>query len=191
MLLDWSRLEDLRLKAGELERQHQQLASDKELLAKDLSLLEASQQVAPYKTDLHRIRDWELEKVNISAEIGQIRTRLESFDQESATKKAAQEAVSGRLRTQKADWADFQQLYEEILRLDTTLAEKQGQLLQQEADLAALEEELAAVSTRITGNEAVKTDAVRKISELASWLKENDQWSNLRNDLPGFEIRRE
>ncbi len=191
LLLDWGRLEDLRLKAGELERQHQQLASDKELLAKDLSLLEASQQAAPYKTDLHRIRDWELEKVNISAEIGQIRTRLESFDQESATKKAAQEAVSGRLRTQKADWADFQQLYEEILRLDTTLAEKQGQLLQQEADLAALEEELAAVSTRITGNEAVKTDAVRKISELASWLKENDQWSNLRNDLPGFEIRRE
>ncbi len=187
-IVQWKKLKELEQIEVELESRAQKLQENKKTNETNLKRLEQHKNAIPFKPQLEKIEDKNLEYSDLGIEINRLEKNVEAYSLEKKDLDEHFELQKIRLSDFKEEKKEQLKLIDKVIKLDIEIAEKSNPLTQKLETKAEFKKTLEASKiglVELKGNlEGVKSE----LKDLGDWKKEQknaldlpSQYNHLRD----------
>ncbi len=167
------------------------LAADKTAFQKEEERLAKHQNTLPLHPTLARLDEKLEETKTLAIGIEKLVAEMATDESNSQVTKAAFEEKKAVLDALKASQPAAHRLFDEVVVLDGKIGALEANHHNLKDEIAGLEKKRQGIETQIVEQSAKEQGHAARLLELDNWLKTNESWSALPQDLPAVIIYEE
>lgn len=183
------RLETLQLEQAALEQKIKQLKDEQEAAQGDFKRLQKHHQAAEFKPELDELKQTQASLQTIQKEQTALQSTLETQQEEIQKLSALQKNLDRQQEIAKNDYADFEKVYAQVVKLDAQIENEQKNSQTLHTELGALKQGLEQKNNGLEQIQNNQKETLALQEKGATWLEEHKIYATLVGTDRIFELK--
>jgi len=162
-----------------LQQSLQEISEKQKALTKDFERLAQHQKAQPFEQDWQKIQQLQKEATNTNKSLEEVATTLEEKQSRLNQLEEQKEDLQQTLQKAKEAYADFQEIYDQVLQLDTTIDATQQTTQQTASEKKTFEKKLEKEKKTAQTLKAAQQEIQKNQEKISAWLEEHQRFESL------------